>query len=94
MSIYTGTIGGWQEGVGISYRFDGLAWLVNFLGFSVAMAAWVYSRGAGPRGAKFSAVFLIQTGALAATAMTADLFNLFVCLESNGSSLIRTGFAI
>jgi multicomponent Na+:H+ antiporter subunit D len=82
--VYAGTIGGWQEGVGISYRFDGLAWLVNFLGFTVAMAAWLYSQGPGPKGAKFSAVFLIQTGALAATAMTADLFNLFVCLEVMG----------
>ena len=82
--VYAGTIGGWREGVGISYRFDGLAWLVNFLGFTVAMAAWLYSQGPGPKGATFSAVFLIQTGALAATAMTADLFNLFVCLEVMG----------
>ena len=77
-------VGNWFRGVGIIYRFDGLAWLVNLLGFSVASAAWVYSLGAGPRGPGFSAVFLIQTSALAATAMTVDMFNLFVCLEVMG----------
>src|SRR6056297_392229 len=68
-AVYRGIVGGWGENVGIAYCFDGLAWLVNFLGFSVAIAAWVYSLGAGPRGPLFSAVFLIQTSALAATAM-------------------------
>jgi len=82
--VYQGIVGGWYKGVGIAYRFDGLAWLVNFLGFSVACAAWIYSLGAGPRGPQFSSIFLIQTAALAATAMTADLFNLFVCLEVMG----------
>lgn len=79
-----GVVGGWHPSVGIMYRFDGLAWLVNLLGFSVAGAAWVYSLGAGPKGPQFSSVFLIQTAALAATSMTADLFNLFVCLEVMG----------
>ncbi len=82
--IYSGIIGDWHSGVGISYKFDGLAWLVIFLGFSVAMPAWLYSTGAGPRGPKFTAIFLIQTAALTATAITADMFNLFVCLEVMG----------
>ncbi|MCD6398255.1 MAG: hypothetical protein J7L71_12030 [Spirochaetaceae bacterium] len=77
-------IGNWFGGVGIIYRFDGLAWLVIFLGFLIASAAWIYTLGAGPRGLGFNAIFLIQTAALAATAMTADLFNLFVCLEILG----------
>lgn len=80
----TGVVGAWHEGVGIMYRFDGLAYLVNILGFSVAAAAWVYAVGAGPKGPSFSAVFLIQTASLAAAIMTADLFNLFVCLEVLG----------
>jgi formate hydrogenlyase subunit 3/multisubunit Na+/H+ antiporter MnhD subunit len=80
----TGVVGSWYAGVGIQYRFDGLAWLVNMLGFSVGAAAWIYSLGGGPRGPAFSAVFLIQTAALAATIMTADLFNLFVALEVMG----------
>jgi multicomponent Na+:H+ antiporter subunit D len=67
-----------------SLPFDGLAWLVDALGFSVAGAAWIYSLGAGPRGPAFTAIFLIQTSALAATIATVDLFNLFVCLEVLG----------
>ena len=79
-------VGGWFGGIGIRYLFDGLAWLVNLLGFTVAGAAWIYTRGAGPRSSGFTAAFLIQTSALAATSMTADLFNLFVCLEVLGIS--------
>lgn len=77
-------MGNWFGGVGILYRFDGLGWLVILLGYSVATAAYIYSLGAGPRGPGFSGIFLIQTAALAATAMTVDLFNLFVCLEVMG----------
>lgn len=79
-----GVIGNWGSEIGIRFRFDGLVWLVNILGFSLGGAAWVYSLGAGPKGPVFSAVFLIQTAALAATIMTADLFNLFVSLEVLG----------
>jgi multicomponent Na+:H+ antiporter subunit D len=82
--LIEGTIGDWSSIVGITFRFDALAWLVNILGYSVAGAAWIYSIGGGPRGPSFSAVFLIQTASLAATIMTTDLFNLFVCLEVLG----------
>lgn len=78
------TISGWNATLGIAQRFDGLAWLVDALGFMGAGLAYLYSRGAGPRGPHFTAIFLIQTAALAATASTADLFNLFVCLEVLG----------
>jgi len=81
---YGAVIGGWPRALGIVYRFDGLAWLVDALGFSVAGAAWIYSLGAGPRGPAFTTIFLIQTSALAATMATVDLFNLFVCLEVLG----------
>ncbi|MBN2873615.1 MAG: hypothetical protein JXM71_00845, partial [Spirochaetales bacterium] len=77
-------IGGWNAALGVSQRFDGLTLLVDALGFAGAGAAYVYSRGAGPRGPLFTAIFLIQTSALAATASTTDLFNLFVCLEVLG----------
>lgn len=79
-----GVIGNWHADVGIMYRFDGLSWLVNLLGFSVGGAAWIYSLGAGPRGPEFSTVFLILFAAIAATSMAVDLFNLFVCLEVMG----------
>jgi multicomponent Na+:H+ antiporter subunit D len=81
---YSAVIGGWPGHVGIVFRFDGLAWLVDALGFCVAGAAWVYALGAGPKGPAFTAIFLIQTAALAATITTVDLFNLFVCLEVMG----------
>ncbi|WP_422477712.1 complex I subunit 5 family protein [Pleomorphochaeta sp. DL1XJH-081] len=80
----TGIVGSWYPGVGISYRFDGLAWLIHVLGFTIAIAAYIYALGGGPRGPAFTGVFLIQTAALAATIMTTDLFNLFVCLEVLG----------
>lgn len=78
------TVSGWNAAIGIAQRFDGLAWLVDVLGFTGAGAAYLYSRGSGPKGPLFTALFLIQTSALAATASTADLFNLFVCLEVLG----------
>ena len=79
-----GFVGGWHELVGISFRFDGLSWLIQVLGFSVGLAAYVYSVGGGPRGPAFTGIFLIQTSALAAAIMTTDLFNMFVCLEVMG----------
>ncbi|PKL11167.1 MAG: hypothetical protein CVV52_14850, partial [Spirochaetae bacterium HGW-Spirochaetae-8] len=80
----SGVVGQWFVGIGITFRFDALAWLVNILGFTIGAAAWVYSLGAGPKGPAFTGVFLIQTAALCATIMTTDLFNLFVCLEIMG----------
>lgn len=85
-SAVTGVVGHWFNGVGISYRFDGMAWMVNILGFTLAGAAWLHSLSSGPRSPAFTAVFLIQTAALAATIMTTDLFNLFVSLEILGIS--------
>lgn len=80
----TGVVGSWYAGIGISFKFDGLALLINVLGYTVGIAAWIYSLGAGPRGPVFTGVFLIQSAALSATIMTNDLFNLFVCLEIMG----------
>lgn len=81
---FHGIIGGWHPAVGISYSYDGLAWLVNILIFSIGIAAWIYSVGAGPKGPVFSTVFLIQISTMAMTITTTDLFNLFVCLEVMG----------
>ncbi len=76
----------WSPVLSIAQRFDGLAWLIDALGFAGAGLAYLYARGEGPRGPLFTSIFLIQTAALAATASTADLFNLFVCLEMLGLS--------
>jgi multicomponent Na+:H+ antiporter subunit D len=83
-NTFQGIIGGWHPAIGISYTYDGLTWLVNILIFSIGIAAWMYSVGAGPKGPVFSTVFLIQIAAMAVTIMTTDLFNLFVCLEVMG----------
>ena len=83
-TVVSGIVGDWYAGVGISFRFDGLAWLIQILGFTIGLAAYVYSLGGGPRGPAFTSIFLIQTAALAATIITTDLFNLFVCLEVMG----------
>jgi len=82
--IITGVVGNWYSGVGISYQFDGLSWLIQVLGFTIGLVAWIYSLGGGPKGPAFTTIFLIQTAALAATIITTDLFNLFVCLEVMG----------
>lgn len=80
------TVGSWDPSLGIRLVFDGLSWLLDLLAWSVSLAAYLYSRGAGPRGGGFSAIFFVLLAALAATAATADLFNLFVCLELVGLS--------
>src|SRR5690554_5569350 len=82
--IVSGIVGNWYEGVGIAFRFDGLAWLIQILGYTIGLVAYIYSLGGGPRGPAFTTIFLIQTAALAATIITTDLFNLFVCLEVMG----------
>jgi multicomponent Na+:H+ antiporter subunit D len=82
--VITGIIGGWSGTVGITFRFDGLAWLIDLLGYTIALAAYIYSLSSGPKGPSFTGIFLIQSAALAATIMTNDLFNLFVCLEVLG----------
>ncbi len=82
--VFNITIGGWFENIGVVCCFDGLSWLMNLLSYTVLTASWFYSFGAGPKGHRFTAIFLIQTAALAAVSITSDLFNFFVCLEVLG----------
>lgn len=80
--------------IGIELRFDGMSWLLNGMGLISASLAWLYSRTVGPKTAEYSALFLIQTFALTATAASADLFNLFVCFEILGiASYALTAFS-
>lgn len=81
---FSGTIGGWASDMGIQYQCDGLALLVIALGMVLAIPSWIYSRSLNIDHRVFDCVFFIQSGFLAAIAMTADLFNLFVCLEVLG----------
>ncbi|MDR0389662.1 MAG: hypothetical protein LBH73_06285 [Spirochaetaceae bacterium] len=75
------TVGNRGSILGVAQRFDGLSWLVDFMGFSTLFVVWIYTRGAGPRGGLFTALFLIQTSAMAGMGSCADLFNLFICFE-------------
>ncbi|AEV29127.1 formate hydrogenlyase subunit 3/multisubunit Na+/H+ antiporter, MnhD subunit [Sphaerochaeta pleomorpha str. Grapes] len=79
-----GTVGSWKAGIAIRYRFDSLSWLLDLLSFTVGIAAWVYQRGADSKNGSFTTILLIQLASLAATMMTYDIFNLFVCLEILG----------
>lgn len=76
--------GSWTKEIGIIYRFDGLSLLMILLTAAVTIPAWMYSRKVGPAHSSFTALLLVQNAAIAAISMTADLFNLFVCLEVMG----------
>ena len=76
--------GSWAQEIGIIYRFDGLSLLMILLAAAVTIPAWMYSRKVGPAHSSFTALLLVQNAAIAAISMTADLFNLFVCLEVMG----------
>jgi multicomponent Na+:H+ antiporter subunit D len=78
---FTYTMGNRGGVLGIAQRFDGLAWLTDFMGFSTLLVVWIYTRDAGPRGSLFTTLFLIQATAMAGMASCADLFNLFICFE-------------
>ncbi|MFA6906955.1 MAG: proton-conducting transporter membrane subunit [Sphaerochaeta sp.] len=77
-------IGAWETSLGVHYHFDGLSYLLIALHLVVSIPVWLYSRHAGPTQNTFSVVFFVQCAAVAATSLTADLFNLFVCLEVMG----------
>jgi multicomponent Na+:H+ antiporter subunit D len=76
--------GGWRDGTGIYFKFDGLAWALNALTLLICGGAWIYSRSSGPKGTAFAGMFLIQVASSCATMSTMDVFNLFVCLEVMG----------
>ncbi|WP_304221448.1 complex I subunit 5 family protein [Gracilinema caldarium] len=87
-------VGNQHETIGIEIRFDGMSWLLGMMGFISALSAWLFSRSSGPDSPVFSALFLIQTFAVTATAVSADLFNLFVCFEILGiASYALTAFS-
>ncbi|MGE4455044.1 MAG: complex I subunit 5 family protein [Sphaerochaeta sp.] len=77
-------LGTWETTLGIHYHFDGLSFLLITLNLLVSIPVWLYSRRTGPHQETFTVLFLIQSASIAATSLTADLFNLFVCLEVMG----------
>jgi len=80
--------------IAVGLNFDGMSWLLSGMGYISAAIAWLYTRSAGPKTEEFSILFFIQTFAVAATASSADLFNLFVCFEILGiASYALTAFS-
>ncbi len=79
-----GTIGGWSSLAGIAYKFDGLSVCIVFMGMLISLPAWIYSRSVKLDYEVFDSIYFIQLAFLSASAITADLFNLFVCLEVLG----------
>lgn len=77
-------LGTWKTALGIHYHFDGLSFLLITLNLLISIPVWLYSRKTGPHQETFTIIFLIQSASIAATSLTADLFNLFVCLEVMG----------
>lgn len=77
-------LGTWETTLGIHYHFDGLSFLLIMLNLLISIPVWLYSRKTGPHQETFTIIFLIQSASIAATSLTADLFNLFVCLEVMG----------
>ena len=70
--------------VGIELIGDALSAFVVLLIAFVSLAVLAFSRQAGPRSNAFYSGYLLLTGGLMGTALTGDLFNLFVFLEITG----------
>jgi len=87
----THTLGGWETGLGIALRADGLATSLLMMSALVALAASVYATGyfadVGKR-ASFWPLWLLLLAALHALLLSADLFNLYVTLELLGLSAV------
>lgn len=93
-AVFAGTVGGWQLLAGISYSFDGLAVIIIALGYFISIPAWIYSRSLPLNYELFDSIFFIQLAFLSATAITTDVFNIFVCLEVLGiTSYVLVVFA-
>jgi multicomponent Na+:H+ antiporter subunit D len=83
------SLGGWQPGLGIALRADGLSAALLLLCALVAVAASLYAAGyfpAGPTRTQFWPLWLLLLTALNALLLAADLFNLYVTLELLGLS--------
>ena len=77
-------IGAWNTSLGIHYHFDGLSYLLIALHLAISIPVYLYRKRGKAHDDTFAIVFFIQCSSVAATSLTADLFNLFVCLEVMG----------
>jgi len=78
-------LGGWAAPLGIRLFVDPLAvlmlWMVAIIGGLAAAHAWFDFRPGSPAGQKFWPLWLLLTSAMNALFLSADWFNLYVCLE-------------
>ncbi|NCC66389.1 MAG: hypothetical protein EOM15_17265, partial [Spirochaetia bacterium] len=77
-------IGAWETSIGIHYHFDGLGYLLIALHLAISIPIYLYRKKGQGHSDTFAIIFFIQCSSVAATSLTADLFNLFVCLEIMG----------
>lgn len=84
-------IGGWEAGLGIALRADGLSALLLMLIALVMIAASVYATGYfhnSEQRTRFWPLWLLLWTALNALLLSGDLFNLYVTLELLGLSAV------
>ncbi len=79
------TLGGWSAPLGIRLYVDPLAllmlWMVALIGGLAAAHAWHDFRPGTAAGERFWPLWLLLTAAMNGLFLSADLFNLYVCLE-------------
>lgn len=79
------TLGGWSAPLGIRLYLDPLAllmlWMVALIGGLAAAHAWHDFRPGTAAGERFWPLWLLLTAAMNGLFLSADLFNLYVCLE-------------
>ena len=77
--------GGWSPPLGIRLHVDALAcvmlWMVAIIGGIAAAHAWIDFPPGSAAGARFWPLWLLLVAAMNALFLSADLFNLYVCLE-------------
>lgn len=85
--------GGWEEGVGISFRADALGVVFALVSIAVIFAAMLYEVFLGVRWSAFPALVLLVAAGLAGLFLTGDAFNFYVFFEiSMTASFILTGY--
>lgn len=77
-------VGGWEAFVGIQQVFDGLAWLTCAVIFALSLLILLFAFAENAYDPTFYFLFLVSVAGMVGVMLTADLFNLFVCLEISG----------
>jgi len=87
-------LGGWQPGLGIALRADGLSAVLLLMVAVVALAIGIYATryfASGSLRARFWSLWMLLLAALNALLLSGDVFNLYVTLELVGLSAVALG---